>query len=375
MHDKVTGGYRSARGAEQGTVFATLLTTARKISVRLGSGRQAAARVAPVDPRRDLALLTHPHADEPAVPMGDASAVYQGETLFAVGYPRADVLGGQDTTANRGIFAGRWQSRSGVWHVQTDTAISHGDSGGPLADAHGRLVGVVTFEIRNTEGLHFAVASDEVAAFLAGQGVAAAPPNAPAPAPASRTARPVLHGYAVSPRPAAPGAALAMTYELENPGTVPVAPPAARLPGRHLRRVAERVEPGLWDRVQARRRAWSAYRHRRAVAPAAGRRNRDARPDRCTGPAGADPAPGAAGGPHGQAEQYADPDGRAPAGHARADAGARDPDPRVVRDRSEAGHLEGRGRRQDALHRRAGRPGWDGIETGQDHRAQRRRGR
>jgi hypothetical protein len=62
-----------------------------------------------------------------------------------------------------------WQSPQGVWHVQTDTPVNPGKSGGPLADGDGQVIGVVRMQVRQSEGLNFVVARDEVAAFLVAQ--------------------------------------------------------------------------------------------------------------------------------------------------------------------------------------------------------------
>ena len=121
-----------------------VIEDATQVQVRFASGRQGPVRVVRVDPRRDLALLQSSFSDEPAAPIRDAASLRQAEALIAVGYPRSDVIGAQNTTVTRGIFSGRWLAPWGVWHVQTDTSINHGNSGGPLADAEGRLVGIVT---------------------------------------------------------------------------------------------------------------------------------------------------------------------------------------------------------------------------------------
>ena len=143
---------------------------ASRVQVRFASGREGKATVAHSDRRRDLALLQSSLANEPAAAMGDVLTLRPAESLLAVGYPRADVIGVQDATITRGILSSRWRSPAGVWYVQTDTPINPGNSGGPLADSQGRVVGVVTFRVRETVGLNYAVAGDEVLAFLKGSG-------------------------------------------------------------------------------------------------------------------------------------------------------------------------------------------------------------
>jgi S1-C subfamily serine protease len=188
------------------------------VQANFASGRQGPVRVVRVDPRRDLALLQSSFGDEPSAPIRDPASLRQAEALIAVGYPLTGIIGTQNTTVTRGIFSGRWLAPWGVGHVQTDTSINPGNSGGPLADAEGRLVGIVTFGIRDAAGINFAVASDEVKAFIQdGSAV-----TRPAPAPAAPTARPVLSSHTVAPRSVPVGGTITLTYVLNNPGTTPV---------------------------------------------------------------------------------------------------------------------------------------------------------
>jgi hypothetical protein len=139
------------------------------------------------------------------------------ENVWLVGYPRVEALRALDSTVTRGINSGRWQAPWGVWHVQTDASLNPGNSGGPLADTQGRLVGVVTFGIRESVGLNFAVASDEVSAFLAGGG---SPPQ-PVPSPAALPAKPELSGHAVSQNVVTTGGSITLSYDVTNTGGVP----------------------------------------------------------------------------------------------------------------------------------------------------------
>jgi serine protease Do len=98
------------------------------------------------------------------LPLKNTSEVLIGEEAYAVGAP---VLAeGLSWTLTRGIIS---QVRSGSpEHIQTDTPINPGNSGGPLTDQEGRVVGIVDWKIagESTEGLAFAIASDDVRAFL-----------------------------------------------------------------------------------------------------------------------------------------------------------------------------------------------------------------
>ncbi|HZR97672.1 MAG TPA: trypsin-like peptidase domain-containing protein [Chloroflexota bacterium] len=138
---------------------------AREVWVRFADGRRDSVDVVHADPRRDLALLQASFVDEPAAEIGDSRSLRLAESLLAAGYPRMEAIGAQDITITRGIFSGL-KDADGVWHVQTDAPVNPGNSGGPLADSQGRVIGIVRLKIRNAEGLNFAIASDEVQAFL-----------------------------------------------------------------------------------------------------------------------------------------------------------------------------------------------------------------
>lgn len=187
---------------------------ATEVSARFADGRQEPVHVIRTDARRDLALIQASFSDVPGAPIRDARGLRDGELLIAVGFPRSDAIGAQESTVTRGIVSGRWQSPQGVWHVQTDTPVNPGNSGGPLADSQGRVVGVVTFGVRDAVGLNFALSSDEVQAFL----------NASAASPEDMTATgvpfaaPELTTTTLSPRVADPGALITLEYEITYHG-------------------------------------------------------------------------------------------------------------------------------------------------------------
>jgi serine protease Do len=139
------------------------------VRVALADGRQAPGRVVARDARRDLALLQVEHDDlEPALP-GRPAEARSGEVVIAHGHP----LGVRDASAIGILHAGpatgaRRPGRVGTLPagalpaavlLQADIRLAPGNSGGPLADVHGRVLGVNTL-IAN--GMGVAVSIDEV---------------------------------------------------------------------------------------------------------------------------------------------------------------------------------------------------------------------
>lgn len=152
----VRGGGGQGSGfflSEDGLVAtnAHVIESARRIAVVLPDGRQVAARVIGTDAATDLAVL-RVEASGPfrAVRWGDPDALSPGAWVIAVGNPYG--LGG---SVSVGILSARGRE-IGVGpfddYLQTDAAINWGNSGGPMFDVEGRVVGVNTAILSPTGG-------------------------------------------------------------------------------------------------------------------------------------------------------------------------------------------------------------------------------
>jgi serine protease Do len=158
---------RQARGIGSGVIFSAdgaILTNAHvatgdRAQVELWDGRELSARVTSRDPRRDLAFLQAPASDLPVATFGDSSRLRVGELVIAIGNPLG--FAGALTTGvvhAVGPLAGLGRRK---W-VQASVRLAPGNSGGPLADAEGRVVGINTMI---AGGLALAVPSNTVAEF------------------------------------------------------------------------------------------------------------------------------------------------------------------------------------------------------------------
>jgi serine protease Do len=131
-----------------------------RATVGLADGRMLEAEVVVRDPRVDLARLAVAAADLPAAVVGDSDALRVGELVFAVGNP----LGLRGAlTAGIVHTVGPAEMAAGSHWVQADIRLAPGNSGGPLADAQGRIIGVNS---RIAGGLALAVPSRLVERFL-----------------------------------------------------------------------------------------------------------------------------------------------------------------------------------------------------------------
>jgi len=133
------------------------------LGVTLWDGRSFPAEIAARDGRRDLAILRLAASDLPAAPLGDSNRLRPGELVIAIGNPlgfmgalTAGVVHAVGPLA--GLGPRKW--------IQAGVRLAPGNSGGPLADASGNVIGVNTM-VAGRLGL--AVPSSEVARLLRGE--------------------------------------------------------------------------------------------------------------------------------------------------------------------------------------------------------------
>src|SRR5262249_31049930 len=136
-----------------------------RVDVVLEDGRRFTGIVAARHPDRDLAIVKVAAEDLPAVRVGDSSTVRPGQIAISVGHPL-----GQRSAATAGIVVAAGQAatlegpRTGDW-LQTDVTLRPGNSGGPLVDAHGAVIGINTMV---SGQLALSIPSSAVEHFVAG---------------------------------------------------------------------------------------------------------------------------------------------------------------------------------------------------------------
>jgi serine protease Do len=130
---------------------------AREVRIGLADGREIGARVLGRDPSVDVAVVRVTGSELPVAPLADSDELLVGQTAIAIGNPL-----GLERTVTRGVISAIDRSPRGVGLdglIQTDAAISPGNSGGPLLDSRGRVIGINTAVISapGASGLGFAI--------------------------------------------------------------------------------------------------------------------------------------------------------------------------------------------------------------------------
>src|SRR5262249_11299817 len=129
-----------------------------RVSVRLSDGRELPGEVVGADPWTDLAVVQASSAGLPFAGFGDSSKLRVGQLVVAIGSPL-----GFESTVTAGVISALSRTlRSITGHlvdnvIQTAASLNTGNSGGPLVDGRGQVIGINTAVIRGAQGICFAI--------------------------------------------------------------------------------------------------------------------------------------------------------------------------------------------------------------------------
>lgn len=137
----------------------------KQVSIVLSDGTEEQATIVGTDPYSDIAVLKTDGKVPAVATLGNSDALDPGESVIAIGSPLGNfkntVTVGVVSATGRSIDTGNGYQIEDL--IQTDAAINHGNSGGPLVNLAGEVIGINTLIVRNTnsgdvaEGLGFAI--------------------------------------------------------------------------------------------------------------------------------------------------------------------------------------------------------------------------
>lgn len=136
------------------------------VTLRRIDGSSVSARVHTRAPAFDIAVLkvAQGSASQPFLPMGTSQSLKPGQEVVVIG----SALGTLQNSVSRGVVSGL-RTSGGVTLVQSDAAANPGNSGGPMLDRNGRVVGILTAGYKGQQGLNFAVSIDHARDILEGR--------------------------------------------------------------------------------------------------------------------------------------------------------------------------------------------------------------
>ena len=140
---------------------AHVVRDAEEVTVKLQDRREYRAKVLGSDPKTDVAVLKIDAKNLPVVPIGKSSDLKVGEWVLAIGSPF-----GLDSTVTAGVVSAKGRSLqddTNVPFIQTDVAVNPGNSGGPLFNTRGEVVGInsqIYSQTGGYQGLSFAIPID-----------------------------------------------------------------------------------------------------------------------------------------------------------------------------------------------------------------------
>lgn len=182
------------------------------VTVTMSSGKSIQSSTIYIDEDRDLALVKISGTHYPALKL-EAIPPNPGADVIAIGSPLSEQL---TNSVTKGVVSGIRRGNHGIW-IQTDTAMNPGNSGGPLLNTSGEVVGVNTMKLvdQDISGINFSLASSEIADLLKSRfGTSLATPTVTAP---------VLATVVITSAPAGADIEVDGTFLGNTPAEVPLA--------------------------------------------------------------------------------------------------------------------------------------------------------
>ena len=136
------------------------------IKVKTYSGDEYKASIFLFNEALDIAILSVENAEFTPLEVGDCENIKVGEDIYAIGAPRS-----LDYTLTKGVISSKSRTIGFNKYIQIDAAINSGNSGGPLLNNAGQVIGVNSMKISDAEGIGLAIPISSVTSFMEGNDV------------------------------------------------------------------------------------------------------------------------------------------------------------------------------------------------------------
>ncbi len=140
---------------------AHVISDTRNVYAVSYDGQEYQASIYGMDKSRDIAVLAVEGADFPYLPIADLSSVNTGDDIYAIGAPKSMAY-----TLTKGVISAKERIIGRSTYIQIDAAINEGNSGGPLLNDSGQVLGMNTLKLSDSEGIGLAIPADVILSCL-----------------------------------------------------------------------------------------------------------------------------------------------------------------------------------------------------------------
>lgn len=145
---------------------AHVISDSSQIYVTDHDGNMTEGYLAAINEELDLAVIGVDGASYTPIKPADLSKIVSGDDVYAIGAPNSMAY-----TLTKGVISSKERTAGDKVYIQTDAAINRGNSGGPLLDDEGCVVGVNSLKMSDSEGIGLAIPIDTVKSFLTASGI------------------------------------------------------------------------------------------------------------------------------------------------------------------------------------------------------------
>ncbi len=188
-----------AMGPECVVTNAHVIENPRSVTVYSYDGTERSAQVISMDEAQDIAVLLVPNGNFVPLAVADIQQMHVGDDVYAIGAPKS-----MGYTLTKGILSAKERQVGLYTYIQTDAPINEGNSGGPLLNDAGQVLGMNTMKMLDSEGLGLAIPISRICAYLQSLGfdldasgnitgdMAPAQPSQPQQPPSQTDPKPVI---------------------------------------------------------------------------------------------------------------------------------------------------------------------------------------